>query len=280
MLYCFKLGVNIKVINECGDLRIKILRTLVSDAYIVTVLRNYSFDSLVNAVRYLRKLKDSYEVLVNLKTSAITVVIRGVRRVIVVPPFSFFIKCSNECRDLIGDLIDLGAYTYFVGEDSWIECKEFPTKVYALLDHPLNLLSQLGIKTSYLSKISIDEGINGCVLVSCNACLDSTVINDLLLKVGYIIDLQSIKGLNKVDVSGYLRSNFKDHPLIYGAELSEFHGSIYDVSSLRGVLTYGRSLMHVNSKPLIVEMPNRSLLFSGGFDSLTYFLLRALIYSC
>lgn len=244
------------------------------------VLNNYGLDNIVSTLRRLYSLRETYKTLITLRTSAVTVLVSKVRRTLIIPPFSFLIRCG-ECRDLMHEVADLDVNMYKVLEYSWIECKEIPSKIYTLLDHSPPILEGLGVKTIHLSSISeFHRVIDGGVLISCDACLDSDMLNDILLKFRLLIDLRSVKGLSKANVSGRLISNFKDHPLIYGVELSWFDGLLYDVRELRKVLLYGKTLIYVDSKQLVVELPNNSLIFGSNFSSLEYFLIRGLVYSC
>ncbi len=218
--------------------------------------------------------------LVNLRTSAVTVLLGRVRRTVIAPPLSFFI--SYEGRGELSDrLRDFGVSIYEVADDSWVECKELPSTVSALTDDSLATLQKLNVDVLKVGDVSeVVKDTCGCVLISCDRCLDLDMFNELMLKVRYVVDLRSVDQLSREGIRGRLRYYFRDHLLVYGVGFKDFQGLVVDVQGLRKILTYGKPLVYVDSKYLVLEMPNNSLVFTGGLDLLDEFLVRALIYSC
>ncbi|MEM1600781.1 MAG: hypothetical protein QXY36_00480 [Sulfolobales archaeon] len=253
---------------------------LVSSDYVLVVLRDYSLDTLASMLRFLNQYRGYVRALVSLKTSAITLMVNKVRRAVIIPPLSFFIS-RKKLDDVVDQLNSLNVTVYDVLEDSWVECKELSYRVFAITDRLPLVLRHAGLEVVKLKDVrEIPRDTRECVLISCDECLGLESFNDLMLKSRYVIDLRSISGLNRVNVSGHLKYYLRDHAVVYGVELKEFQGLIADVRGVRRVLTYGRPLVYVNSNYLVIEMPNNSLVFCGGLDVLDELLLRALIYSC
>ncbi len=265
--------------SELGAVVISGRTALVDDSYVLAIPRNYGLNTLIKLLRFASSSRGWLKVLVNLKTSVITLVVNNVRRTAVVPPLSLFISCG-ECDDVISRLENSDITTYNVGDNSWVECKEIPSTVFVFADRSPPILQQLNLDILKLNSVSEIRDVFGCILISCDDCLDVSDFDNLMSKVRYVMDLRSIRGLSKVKVGGSLKYYLKDHILLYGIGLKEFHGLIADVQGFKRVLTYGKPLIHVNSKYLVMEMPNNSIVFSGGLDLLDELLIRALIYSC
>lgn len=256
------------------------MRGLISSDYVLVVLRDYSLDTLANMLRFLNRYRECMKALVSLRTSAITLTVNKVRRAVIIPPLSFFIGC-RILDDVVHQLRGLNVDVYEVVEDSWVECKEVPSKVFTLTDRLPTVLQHVGLEVIKLEDVGgMPKNVRGCVLISCDECLGLDSFNDLMLKSRYVVDLRSVSGLDRVNVSGRLKYYLRDHVVVYGVGLEEFQGLIANVRGVGRVLTYGRPLVYVNSNYLVIEMPNNSLVFSGGLDVLDGLLLRALIYSC
>jgi len=255
------------------------LRKLVSSDYIVVVLNDYSLETLFKVFKYLSSFKETTDILVNLRTSVVVVLINNVKRYVIIPPLTFFIRCENGYEVMSKLLsLNLDMSVYKLSDYAWVECKEFPNNLVVLADKPvLNVLIDLGLSVKVIDTLDEVLECGEAVLISCSECLEPTFSNSLL-KLRTIIDLRSFKGVDKVLVRGYLKTYFKDHILTYGIVSEEFQGFISNHYILNKLLVYGKPLIYLNSNVLALELPNRSLIFTTDLIVLKGLLLRSLLY--
>jgi hypothetical protein len=256
------------------------LRTLVSSDYVVVVLNDYSLETLFKVFKYLSTFSEATDILVNLRTSVVVVLINDVRRYLTIPPLTFFIR-YDDSYEVMSRLLSLSLdiSVYKLSDHAWVECKRFPSNLVVLADKPiLDVLSDLGLSVKVVNTLNDVLERGGAVLISCSECLEPTVLINSLFKLRMIADLRSLKGVDKVLVRGFLKTYFKDHILTYGIESEEFQGFISNHYILNKLLVYGRPLIYLNSNVLALELPNKSLIFTTDLIFSKGLLLRSLLY--
>ncbi len=244
----------------------------------VLIPRNYDLSTLIKLVGYAIKLSKSSGIhaYLSLSTSLATVLIKGVRRSLAIPPLSFIF--SSYDLDLSG-LSDL-ALEYVIADTSWIDCKEIPKSVKVLSDTELNVLYDLGLDV--IKCLNADELIAGpsCGILSCSGCLSIEELDDVVLRHKLVADLTSVKGAEGRPTKGYLRALFRNHLITYNLPSIMFDGTLLSFNKLRKVSLLGKPLVFVDSRELLLELPSRSIVINCRLEGLPYLLLRSLLYTC
>lgn len=250
----------------------------VPEGFKVIVPLDYGLDTLVRIVGHVIKSTKSLGVnaYLTLSTSVITVVLRGIKRSLAIPPLT--IVTSKEVETT--SLADVAA-TYELVEHAWIDCKEVPKEVHLLSDKDLKILDEVGlnvIKCNDLEELLTKQC--KCGVVSAEGYLNAEQFDSIVLRTNLVADLSSVKNLGSDVVRGELVMYFRNHVVTYGVRPTYFEGVMYHISNLRRLTMLGKPLAFVDSKALVLELPNRSIVFTTRLNLVDDYLLRAVLYTC
>lgn len=253
----------------------------ITSDFLVLIPKAWDEQTLINfftvMFSYMSK-SDEAHTYINLRATNIPVRLRGVKRLIAVPPLAAFIRRSDwSCLSNLDHL----SMSYEVSEDVWVECKELPRSINVFGDGFLReLLSKLHLDVNVCEDVGVCGKSANCLVISCTGCMEGNEYEGVFLSLRHLIDMNSIKGLSISEVDGYMRFYQRDHPLLYGLNFSKFRGELIDVSKLRRLALISKPLVFINSNPLVLEIPYNSLAFLTSFKNLSSLILRAIIYVC
>jgi len=218
-----------------------------------------------------------------LRPSVITVDLKGMKRLITIPPAAIIV--DNSIPVNIEKFMDLalkyGIKVFRLSEDSWIEVKnilmsnEICVLGYGKINEVVQELNLKSLHNTCIGKAST------CLIIDerANIYLKEYV---KLLNYKHIAILTSLKDIELRDAEGEILSLWRHHPVLYDLDVwgKKIHVKIAVADNVKEIVLLSKPLAFLNNEVLILEISyNNSILFTATlpFKAL---LIKALLYVC
>ena len=220
-----------------------------------------------------------------LKPSVVSVNLRGVRRLVTIPPSAIIIDESiltstddNEITDLA---LKYGIKIFKLSEDSWVEVKNsLTTNEICIMGHGKisELVQELDLKSSH--DTCINEA-STCLVIDEGANIHLEEYKRLL-NYKHVAILTGLRNIGLRDVEGIISSLWRHHPLLYDLNIwnVKVHIKVADVSNIKEIKLLSKPLVFLDNNVLVMEVSyNNSVLFTSSLPFKTL-LIKALFYVC
>jgi len=220
-----------------------------------------------------------------LKPSVVSANLRGVKRLVAIPPSAIIIDESiltnTDGKEITELALKYGIKTFKLSEDSWVEAKNsLTTNEICIMGHGKisEVVRELNLKSSH--DTCIDEA-STCLVIDEGA---SIYLEEYKKLVNYkhVAILTGLRNVRLRDVEGTISSLWRHHPLLY--DLNIWNVKVYikvaDVSNMREIMLLSKPLVFLDDNVLVMEVSyNNSVLFTSSLPFKTL-LIKALFYVC